>query len=83
MGLGVVEDFAVGAVVVEFFADAISDETEHHLFDHQSGVIEVTGGFEVALAGIYPLALEIAQRRNQVICFGGFVVGEVGVIAKG
>ena len=83
IGFGDVGDLAFDAVVFEFFADAVGDQTEQHLLDHVGTVIEVAGGFEAwVFAGVQPLFLEVTERRQGIFGFAFVVVSEVSVVAE-
>jgi len=51
-----------------FLADAVGHQAEQHHFDHITGVTEVAGGLETALAGRDPFLQEIADGRK-LRCF--------------
>lgn len=61
VGFFVVGDGAILGVVVEGFAGAVGDESEHEGFDHFAGVVEIAVGFEVGFAGGEPLLHEAAD----------------------
>src|ERR1035441_1816216 len=54
VGLRRVGDTARGAVVLDLLAHAVSHQPEQHHLDHVPGVLEITRGLQVALAGIDP-----------------------------
>src|SRR5208337_4377411 len=66
VGLRAVGHMAGGAIVFYLPANPVGHHAEQHHLDNFAAVVEITGGLEVALAGVDPLPLEVAQRRKQL-----------------
>jgi len=84
VGLVVIGDSASGAIVFEFLADTVGNQTQMHHLNRIAAILEITMCFPVVFtfAGLNPFFLEMSERRNYLVFRPLIVIRKVSIVAK-